>query len=227
VPRHDAEGAIRLWYGTTEDIDERKAAEERQKLLINELNHRVKNNLATVQAIALQTLKGDVPLAEARARFEERLMALSRAHNLLTEQNWSGASLDRVVRDSTGHLAGESRFSAEGAPLRLSPPAALGLALALHELGTNAAKYGAWSGEEGRVSIAWRIEGDSLQLEWKEEGGPPVTEPEARGFGSRLIERGLQADLGGSAKLFFEPDGLRCRVTASLDAIRASEGGLG
>ena len=166
-------------------------------------------------------------LKGARARFEARLMALSRAHTLLTEQNWSGASLERVVRDSTDHLAGESRFSAQGGPLRLSPPAALALALALHELGTNAAKYGAWRGEEGRVSIAWRIEDGRLLLEWKEEGGPPVTEPVARGFGSRLIERGLQADLGGSAKLAFEPDGLRCTITASLDAIRASEAGPG
>jgi PAS domain S-box-containing protein len=223
-PRRDGEGRICLWYGSTEDIDERKIAEEHQRLLINELNHRVKNNLATVQAIALQTLKGDIPLAEARTRFEARLMALSRAHNLLTDQNWGGASLGRVVRDATEHLAGEpGRFRVEGDPLWLAPRAALALALALHELGTNASKYGALSVDGGDVSIAWHSAEGRLILEWKEKGGPPVTEPERRGFGSRLIERGLEGDLGGGARLAFEPDGLRCTIHASLDAIRASE----
>jgi PAS domain S-box-containing protein len=223
-PRRDPAGRIRLWYGSTEDVDERKVAEEHQRLLINELNHRVKNNLATVQAIALQTLKGDIPLAEARARFEARLMALSRAHTLLTDQNWGGASLERVVRDSTEHLAGETgRFAVRGGPLWLAPRAALALALALHELGTNAAKYGALSVEAGEVTIAWRTGDGRLLLDWKERGGPPVAEPAQRGFGSRLIERGLEADLGGAARLAFEPDGLRCTIQASLEAIGASE----
>jgi PAS domain S-box-containing protein len=227
-PRRDPNGRICLWYGTTEDIHERKVAEEHQRLLINELNHRVKNNLATVQAIALQTLKGDISLSEARGRFEARLMALSRAHNLLTEQNWGGASLERVVKDATEHLAAEpKRFAIAGDPLRLTPRAALALALALHELGTNAAKYGALSVEDGEVSIGWRVAGDRLALEWKERGGPPVAAPKQRGFGSRLIERGLEADLGGGARLLFEPDGLRCTVDASLEAIRAKEAGLG
>jgi PAS domain S-box-containing protein len=227
VPRHDSHGAIRLWYGTTEDINERKAAEERQQLLIHELNHRVKNNLATVQAIAFQTLKGDQAMAEARSRFEARLMALSRTHNLLTDQSWSGAPLDRIVRESTEPLAGEERCTASGDPLWLAPHAALALSLALHELATNAAKYGALSAEQGRVAIEWRMDEDHLLLEWKERGGPPVTPPERRGFGSRLIERGLESDLGGGAKLDFEPDGLRCTIRASLDSIRAAEAGLG
>jgi PAS domain S-box-containing protein len=227
-PRRDGEGAILLWYGTTEDIEERKAAEQRQRLLINELNHRVKNNLSTVQAIAFQTLKGDIGLAEARSRFEARLMALSRAHNLLTEQNWGGASLESVVRDSTEHLAGEQdRFTVEGPDIKLTPRAALALALALHELGTNAAKYGALTAETGRISIGWRALAGRLLVEWKETGGPAVTEPKERGFGSRLIERGLDADLGGAARLAFETDGLRCMIEASLDAVRAAEQSLG
>ena len=227
-PRRDPDGRILLWYGSTEDIDERKTAEEHQRLLINELNHRVKNNLATVQAIALQTLKGDISLAEARGRFEARLMALSRAHNLLTDQNWGGASLDRVVGDATEHLAAEpGRFEVSGDPLWLAPRAALALALALHELGTNAAKYGALSAEGGEVTIAWRTEDGRLLLDWKEKGGPTVVEPAQRGFGSRLIERGLQADLGGSATLAFEPDGLRCSIRASLEAIGATENRFG
>jgi PAS domain S-box-containing protein len=227
-PRRDADGNIALWYGSTEDIDERKAGEERQRLLINELNHRVKNTLASVQAIAFQTLRGDVPLAEARALFEARLMALSRAHNLLTEQNWGGAALEAVVREAIAPLGGEEgRFRLSGEPLWLTPRAALALALALHELGTNAAKYGALSTESGRVSIAWREAGPRLLIDWKEEGGPAVSRPSRRGFGTRLIEQGLAGDLQGSARLLFEPDGLRCTIEASLRALAGGETDLG
>jgi PAS domain S-box-containing protein len=227
-PRRRDDGDICLWYGSTEDVHERKVAEEHQRLLINELNHRVKNTLASVQGIAFQTLRGEVSLAEARARFEARLMALSGAHNLLTEENWGGASLERVVGDSIEHLAGEGqRFDVDGEPLRLAPRAALALAMALHELGTNAAKYGALSVEGGRVSIVWTLDGDRLRLEWRESGGPPVEPPGRRGFGSRLIERGLAADLGGAASLRFEQAGLRCEIEASLTAIAAPERPLG
>jgi PAS domain S-box-containing protein len=227
-PRRRDDGDICLWYGSTEDVHERKVAEEHQRLLINELNHRVKNTLASVQGIAFQTLRGEVTLAEARARFESRLMALSSAHNLLTEENWGGASLDRVVSDAIEHLAGEAgRFEVRGEPLRLAPRAALALAMALHELGTNAAKYGALSVEGGRVSIVWSQSEDRLHLEWRESGGPPVRPPSRRGFGSRLIERGLAADLGGTARLGFEPAGLSCEIQASLAAIRAPERSLG
>lgn len=207
---------------------EQARAEQHQRLLINELNHRVKNTLASVQGIAFQTLRGEVSLAEARARFEARLMALSGAHNLLTEENWGGASLERVVSDSIEHLAGEAgRFDVGGEPLRLVPRAALALAMALHELGTNAAKYGALSAEGGRVSIGWTQDGERLHLLWRESGGPPVVPPGRRGFGSRLIERGLAADLGGAAALHFDAAGLRCEIEASLAAIRAPERALG
>jgi two-component sensor histidine kinase len=206
---------------------ERARAEQHQLLLINELNHRVKNTLASVQAIAFQTLKGDVSLPEARARFEARLMALSRAHNLLTSENWGGASLERVVRDATEHLAGEGdRFDVSGEPLRLAPRAALALAMALHELGTNAAKYGALSVEGGRIGLSWTSDGDRLRLEWREQGGPRVEPPARRGFGSRLIERGLEADLGGRATLTFDPAGVRCEIEASLAAVQAREPAL-
>jgi PAS domain S-box-containing protein len=227
-PRRDSTGDILLWYGTTEDIHEQKVAEQHQRLLINELNHRVKNTLATVQAIAFQTLKGDLSLTEARSRFEARLMALSRAHNLLTEQNWGGASLERVVRDSTEHLGGDQeRFTLSGPPVWIAPRAALALALALHELGTNAAKYGALSSDSGRVAIIWReTEDGKLLVDWKEQDGPPVAAPVRRGFGSRLIQQGLASDLGGTAHMAFEPDGVRCTIEAALDAIRADgEGG--
>jgi len=226
-PRRNAAGEICLWYGSTEDIHEQKIAEERQRLLINELNHRVKNTLATVQAIAFQTLKGDIPLAEARARFEARLLALSRAHNLLTERNWEGASLERVVTDSIAYLDVRERFEISGERVFLAPRAALAFALAFHELATNALKYGALSGEGGRVSISWQRAGDCLEVHWKERGGPAVEVPAARGFGSRLIERGLEADLGGRAELIFERDGLCCRITAAIEAIGRQEPLLG
>jgi two-component sensor histidine kinase len=216
-----------LWYGSTEDIHEKKVAEEHQRLLINELNHRVKNSLATVQAIAFQTLKGDLPLIEARGRFEARLMALSKAHNLLTEQNWERAGLERVVRDAVEHLGGDHRFRIAGPAVWLAPRAALALALALHELRTNAVKYGALLGETGVVDIAWRADGGTLRLDWKEQGGPHVAAPTRRGFGSRLIEQGLGADLGGEARIAFEPDGLRCTVEAAISEIAPREPELG
>jgi PAS domain S-box-containing protein len=226
-PRRTDAGDICLWYGSTEDIHDQRLAEERQRLLINELNHRVKNTLATVQAIAFQTLKGDITLAEGRARFEARLLALSRAHNLLTEESWEGASLERVIADTTAHLASDhQRFLVEGEPVFLSPRAALALSLALHELSTNASKYGSLSGEEGRVSIRWTMTDAILRLEWKETGGPPVAEPARRGFGSRLIERGLEADLAGRAELHFDADGLRCVIEASRDAVHGREASL-
>ncbi|HZG09784.1 MAG TPA: HWE histidine kinase domain-containing protein [Allosphingosinicella sp.] len=222
VPRRADDGAICLWYGSTEDIHERKVAEEHQRLLINELNHRVKNTLATVQAIAFQTLKGDLTLAEARTGFEARLLALSKAHNLLTEQNWERASLERVVRDSLEHFAGGDRFALAGPEIWLAPRAALALALALHELATNAAKYGALSAEHGRVAIDWSDAGGVLRLDWKEQGGPAVAAPTRRGFGSRLIEQGLGGDLGGTARIAFEADGLRCTVEAQMSAVAAA-----
>lgn len=207
---------------------ERAQAEQRQLLLINELNHRVKNTLATVQAIASQTLKGEMPLAEARAQFEARLMALSRAHSLLTAQSWEGASLERVVRDATEYLAAEhGRFEISGEEILLAPRAALALALAFHELSTNAVKYGSLSGDDGTVSISWTVREGVLRIVWKERGGPPVSEPAMRGFGSRLIERGLSGDLGGHASLAFERDGLACTIEAGVSGIAAAEPRLG
>lgn len=223
-PRRDSRGDICLWYGTTEDIHARHQAEEHQRLLINELNHRVKNTLATVQAIAYQTLKGDLPLTEARRRFEARLLALSRAHTLLTEENWEGAPIWRVILDSVAHLSEEKgRFCLDGDPLWLAPRAALALALACHELSTNAVKYGALSSETGHVDVRWSQTDGRLRIDWKERGGPLVRPPKERGFGSRLIERGLAGDLEGSARLDFEPDGLHCVIEAPLRAVLSRE----
>jgi PAS domain S-box-containing protein len=208
---------------TVQDITERKRHEEHQKMLMNELNHRVKNTLATVQSMAMQTLRNSPNLAEARERFEARLIALSKAHDVLTREKWEGAPLTDIVERAVAPYRGDDpgRFKIEGPALRVSPRAALALAMALHELCTNAVKYGALSNDKGKVTIAWSLMGGKaapkLKLRWSEKGGPKVTPPTRRGFGSRLIERGLASDLGGEVTMNFAKTGVTCTITAPLD----------
>ncbi|HEY0650868.1 sensor histidine kinase [Phenylobacterium sp.] len=204
------------------DIDERKRAEERRTLLINELNHRVKNTLAAVQSIARQTLRSDRDPAEMTHVFTARLVSLSAAHDVLTRENWEGAGLREVV-DTALAPFDETRIEASGPELRLGARAALALGMALHELGTNATKYGALSGDHGVVRLTWRARpsdgGAELDLEWRETGGPLVTPPRRRGFGSRLLTQGVRADLNGAAELVFAPEGVVCRITAPLETV--------
>ena len=200
---------------------ERKRTEEHQRLLINELNHRVKNTLAIVQSIAAQTLKGDEVGPETRRALESRLAALAAAHDLLTTENWETASLSQVIaKAGLGCGASDERFAIGGPDLRLEPQTAVSVAMAIHELCTNAVKYGALSSDSGTISITWDIkqerDGKRLHLVWRESGGPPVSAPSRRGFGTRLIERGLAADLGGTARIEFLADGVVCTVEAPL-----------
>ncbi|HEY0012994.1 MAG TPA: HWE histidine kinase domain-containing protein [Allosphingosinicella sp.] len=205
-------------HAIARDVTERRRAEERQRLLVNELNHRVKNTLALVQGLALQSFKSGRDMVEAREAFQQRLAALAAAHDLLTRESWEGATLSELMRDALClYDGGEERISWSGPPARLNPKAAVSLVMALHELCTNAAKYGALSVPEGRVSVAWSVEGDRLHLEWRERGGPRVQVPERRGFGFRMIERALAADVAGGATLDFQPEGLVCRIDATLD----------
>ena len=219
VPLRKADGTIGGISIVAEEVTERRRAEERRRTLVNELNHRVKNTLATVQAIASQTFgRESAPIVDA---FSARLIALSDAQDVLTREDWEGADLRDVVTAALsphrGHPA-EDRFAVSGPPVRLDAPAALGLALALHELCTNAAKYGALSRPGGRVEVSWTLDeaGRSLSFEWRESGGPLVQPPARRGFGSRLIERALADDLKGEARLHFNPAGLVCRLQAKL-----------
>lgn len=208
------------------DVTDRKKVEEDRELLINELNHRVKNTLATVQSVARQTLTGrGVPQAVQRG-FEARLQALGNVHTLLTEQNWEGAGLREVIEMSLGpHGAADRRhFGIAGPDFRLRPKSAVALSLALHELGTNAAKYGALSVEAGRVDIAWQVESGRFTFSWRESGGPPVKPPTRRGFGSRLIERGLAAELRGRVKIEYRTEGVVCGIDAPLETLREEEG---
>jgi two-component sensor histidine kinase len=201
------------------DVTDRVIAERQQKLLLDELNHRVKNTLATVQAIAAQTLRTNAEPAAFRDAFESRLIALSATHDLLTATNWRSAALRDVLLLELKPF-GPERYGLEGPQTSLSPAEALTLGLLFHELATNAAKYGALSTQEGCVDVGWRLvttaEGAQLELDWIERGGPPVSPPTHRGFGSRLIERSLTGQMRGKAELEFAPDGLRCRIVLPL-----------
>ncbi len=204
-----------------EEITERKRADEHREILVGELNHRVKNTLAVVQSIASQTLGNASSIEDARAAFGSRLMNLAKAHDVLTRENWAGADLADIVIDTVKpHAGGESRFQIDGPHVRLGPNAALAVAMALHELCTNAAKYGALSTEEGRVDIVWRLDGDGtdrrLSLRWSESEGPPVTSPTRKGFGSRLIQQVLATELGGKVRVAYDPSGVVCTIDAPM-----------
>lgn len=203
---------------------ERKRTEEHQRLLINELNHRVKNTLAIVQSVAAQTFKGDAADRAARQAFESRLAALAAAHDVLTADNWESASMIEVAQKAgVGCGADPGQMRIEGPDIRLAPRTAVSLSMALHELCTNAVKYGSLSTGAGSVAVSWEVNhssnGPELHLKWVEEGGPKVSPPTKRGFGSRMIERGLASELGGNVQLQFLPQGVQCLVTAPLPAI--------
>jgi two-component sensor histidine kinase/integral membrane sensor domain MASE1 len=206
----------RLFQAAQTEIAERTRAEEHQRLLVHELNHRVKNTLATVQSIAAQTSRSR-DLRAGYASFTDRLMALSRAHDVLTRQSWEGADLMAMAQGAVLPFetdAGE-RFHLEGPHVWLGPQQALAIAMALHELATNAAKYGALSLPEGQVDLTWEVPaGGGLTMTWRERGGPPVTAPTHRGFGSRLLERGLAAELAGTVTVDYRPAGLVCVIKA-------------
>jgi PAS domain S-box-containing protein len=199
-----------------------KVAEEKRILLLNELNHRIKNTLATVQAIAEQTLRSAQVDRETRENLTGRLMALSEAHNVLVSENWAGADLREIVAQALApYRSADRRLDIDGPDVRLSPPQAVTMALALHELATNAVKYGALSVPEGSVEVRWNASYDAtgarhMTFLWAERGGPVVTPPTRTGFGSRLLARNFGEDSGGQARMMFEPTGLRCAIEIPL-----------
>ncbi|MGO4571318.1 sensor histidine kinase [Microvirga sp. 2TAF3] len=212
-----------LMVGACLDITERKQVQERQNLLVHELNHRVKNTLSVVQSLAVQTLRGSTSLEAFKEAFQARLLALSATHNILTQELWESASMREILCAELEPYGGidERRVCAVGDSIRLTPQQALTFGMAFHELATNAVKYGALSAPQGSVDIAWRTERDPagkpvLKVDWVEKNGPLVREPTRKGFGSRLIERGIRNELEGSLDMCFHAEGLRCSFAVPL-----------
>ena len=201
------------------EIEQRRKAEQAGELLLNEIKHRVKNTLGTVQAMATQTFR-QAP-GEERLAFGARIQALAEAHDVLTQHSWQSATLtDTAERAMRPFMDGrERRVSLSGPGVELRPNTALLISMLLHELGTNAVKYGSLSNLSGSVNLAWRVdrqrEGPVLKLEWTESGGPAVQEPTRKGFGSRLIERALGGE-NGAAEIHYEPEGLRCLLMVPI-----------
>ncbi|MEZ0169073.1 sensor histidine kinase [Microvirga sp. TS319] len=225
--RSGTDGDLSL-VGVSQDITEQRLADERQGLLLHELNHRVKNTLATVQSVATMTRRaaeqGDEGAWDA---FMGRVQGLAKTHDLLTATQWQGASLEDVLRSELDPYqdAMRQRIRLRGPRVNLQPGAVLALGLAIHELATNATKYGSLTLPEGRVSVMWAValslSPPVLIVEWVESGGPPVTPPRRQGFGTRLIQRGLAQQLGGEIKLDFQPEGIRCVITFPVKAVLA------
>lgn len=217
--REGVEAAVR-YVGMLQDVTDLTLAARRQQFLMHELNHRVKNTLASVQSIAQLSLRRGQDVDQGRERLTDRLIALAGAHDILTRENWETAEVTDIVAAAIApfEVTGASRFRLDGPAVRIAPKVAVALALALHELATNAAKYGALSVSAGVVEISWRVEGPTpdLVFDWREHGGPPVTTPTRTGFGSRLLTQGLAIEFGGQARLAYEPTGLTCRIVAPL-----------
>ena len=217
-PVHDERGTVVGASKIAHDIRARKEAERLSGVLMGEMKHRVKNTLSTVQAIARQTFRDKENAAIAGQSFEARLSALSRAHDLLVNANWQQAELSDVIGSAVAPYDG-ARFILNGPAAQLPPKVALALSLALHELITNAVKYGALSNSTGLVSISWALVGEAptLELRWQESGGPVVKAPQRKGFGSRLIAEILATELRGEVRIEHRPSGLVCSVTGRLD----------
>ena len=226
LPVRDREGRILRWYGTCTDIHELKVAEEQRKLMLAEMNHRVKNSLAMVQAVVSQTLRQAETIEDAREAVLTRVRKLAEAHDRLIKSTWREARLGDVVEAALApHQSGEGRIALKGPDLQIGSKQALALTMALHELATNAAKYGALSNEDGEVLVEWSEsgtgdgKGNGLRFTWTEKGGPPVTKPERQGFGSRMIENALPNYFFGTGELFYRSGGLVFQMNAPIEGL--------
>ncbi|HEV2621941.1 MAG TPA: HWE histidine kinase domain-containing protein [Frateuria sp.] len=223
---HDADRRPTYFAGLIVDVGERKLAEQQQRTMINELNHRVKNTLAIVQSLAAQSFSGATSVESAAEVFNARLISLSHAHDVLTREHWQSALLSELVRQMarSHNFRGSERFEIDGPRVRLPPQHALAFAMALHELATNAIKYGALGDRGGGVRIHWRVAegagGRVLHLDWVEHGGPPVSPPTRKGFGTRLIERSLDPARNGAVSFDYREDGLVCHIAIPLPTVQ-------
>lgn len=202
---------------------QRQAVEEKhRKMLLEELDHRTRNTLTLVQAIVSQSLRGVEGAGPAKEAINERLVAMAKAHSLLGRSDWKAAAIEDVVAVAVSGVTGASgQLTVDGPSFELAPRAALSLSMALHELATNAVKYGALSTPDGQVAVAWTppAEADApFRLDWRESGGPAVAATERRGFGSQLLTAVLPRELGGTGTLDYRPDGLHWRLVSTLEA---------
>jgi len=226
-PVRDGPGDIVQYFASFVDLTQYKENEAKSKSLIDELNHRVKNTLSTVQSIVWQAMRTVADPKLIQAAIESRLLALSRSHDLLTRENWESAGLFDIVHDALepfGVADGRAeRIVIRGENIRFSPKSALALGIVFNELATNAVKYGALSDEAGSILIEWTNEpapADArLILRWQEKDGPPVSAPSRIGFGSRVIERSLAHELEGTVNLDFRPDGLVCAMNIAMPSV--------
>ncbi|MCB8819465.1 sensor histidine kinase [Microvirga rosea] len=213
----DPSGRFLYAVRVVEDITERRKADRRQRLLIDELNHRVKNTLATVQSLAWRSSRSGMPPEVAQERFQERLLALSRTHNLLNETHWEGASLATILgTELAPYMTAAPRVRMGGPDIQLDSKTAVVLGMAFHELATNAAKYGALSTASGEVEVRWSDDGGVLTIAWSEVGGPPIERQPTPGFGSRLLRQTITGELAGQLDLRFAREGVRCTMTIPL-----------
>jgi PAS domain S-box-containing protein len=219
----DETGSIMRWYGSCTDIHEIKQAEEQRRLMLAEMNHRVKNTLTMVNVMISQSLRQSANIQDAQASIQARIAMMARAHDRLINANWSNTRIVEVINAAlVPHRTGEGRFVIEGADHPISSKQALALTMALHELATNAAKYGALSSGTGKVLVKWGAKTDDsgqFSFVWAERGGPTVQPPTRRGFGSLMIEQALAGYFRGSAELIYDPAGLTFSLSAPLTGL--------
>ena len=223
-PVFDGEGKIIQYFASFFDLTKHMETQAQAERLIDELNHRVKNLLVTVQGIIRQALRTDADRQTLRQLIKSRLSALSRSHDLLTRERWRSAGLHAIINETLAPFKSDDahgeRFVITGEPIRFAPKAALDLCIVFNELATNALKYGALSKIGGKVHIDWKLEprpqGAQLVVTWRELGGPVIKAPTHRGFGSRVIERGLAHELHGVGHLDYRPEGLVCTMTIPM-----------
>jgi PAS domain S-box-containing protein len=210
--------------GTVYDITERKEREDREHLFMREINHRTKNMLNVVEAIARRTATRNP--ADFVERFSERIRALSANQDLLVRNEWRGVEIKELVRAQLSHFAGliGSRIFLDGPKLRLKPASAQAIGLAVHELATNAGKYGALSTDKGRVDVFWTTDDDAFTMRWTEREGPPVSAPKRRGFGTTVVGRMAEGSLGGTVDIDYASSGLTWRLTCPASTLEPREG---
>ncbi|MEG9500315.1 MAG: PAS domain S-box protein [Methylorubrum extorquens] len=221
TPVREGDGCITHWVSAQRDVTERRAFEDRQSLMVRELHHRVKNTLATVQAVLNATLRSSVSMAEFSRAFGGRIMSLARTHALITEDEAQVASFEGLLRAELDPYNEAGRITFEGPNLRLPSDLAVPVSMALHELTTNALRHGALGHSDGRVVVTWRVEdgsdGKSLAWTWNEHDGPPPSLPTREGFGTRLLNKILTAQTAAEVNVAFDDDGLRVHVRVPLE----------